>query len=267
MSNPLKKAIDAGDVERIKRLIESDPTLSTKPILWGSWFKKCQTEPLHYLSDGPFHQLWTHRQQGTIARVLLEAGAPPDGLSSSGETPLHGAASLGEVQVAQALIDFGADLEKRARYPGIPDGTPLDFAVHFGMVEIIDLLVSRGAKILSARIAAGAGLLEPLQRLLSDNNKIDAFRCACVCDRVEVVQFLLDSGLEVQCDIDGASGLHWAAWEGKPKMVQYLVDHGASIDLKDSKHHLTPAGWASHRKKELKKPWGHSEVLGILSAT
>ena len=68
-----------------------------------------------------------------MAKLLVDAGAPVDGLPESGESPLHAAASLGEGGIAAVLIEHGADLEAKAQYPGIPDGMPLDFAVHFGM--------------------------------------------------------------------------------------------------------------------------------------
>jgi ankyrin repeat protein len=195
---------------------------------------------------------------------LLENGAPVDGLPSSGESPLHGAVSLGESQVAEVLIKFGANLEKIARYPGIPNGTPLDFAVHFGMVDVVDILVTNGAQILSARMAAGAGLLETLKEKLLPEQLSDPFRCACVCDRVRIVEYLLGEGLDVNADIEGASGLHWAAWEAKPSMVRYLVDNGADTNLRDQKHKMTPAEWAKHRSSELGPRWGHNEVLDVL---
>ncbi len=257
----LKKLIDAGDVDSIKRALESNPSLATTLILWGPVLCRCRTEPLHYLSDGPFNRLWSHGRQAEIARVLLQAGAPADGLPSSGESPLHGAASLGESQVAEVLIDFGANLEKKADYPGIPDGTPLDFAVHFGMVEVIKVLVRKGARILSSRMAAGAGLLERLKETLKPEERIDVFRCACVCNQIEVVAYLLANGWDVNVDIDGASGLHWAAWEAKPDMVSYLLEQGANRELRDRKHRMTPAEWAQHRGKELGPRWGHGDVV------
>ena len=42
-----------------------------------------------------------------MAALLLEAGAPVNGLPTSGETPLHGAASLGEVGVAEVWLTMG----------------------------------------------------------------------------------------------------------------------------------------------------------------
>ena len=216
------------------------------------------------MSDGPFNQLWDHGKQAQIATILIQSGAPVDGLPESGETPLHGAASLGEHGVAEVLIDHGANLEKQASYPGIPDGTPLDFAVHFGMVEVVDLLVSKGAEVRSGRMAAGAGLLDLLKKNLKPEEMMDVFRCACVCDRIEIVEYLLKEGLDVNADINGASALHWAAWEAKPNMVQFLVTQGADRNGRDKKYHMIPAEWAAHRRKEIGPRWGHEAVIKCL---
>ncbi len=259
-----KRAIDEGHLETIEQLLSGRPELATKPIAWGPLFRKCRTEPLHYLSDAPFNQLWNHGQQANIARLLLKAGAPVNGLPSSGESPLHGAASLGEPGIAAVLIEFGANLEIKASYPGIPDGTPLDFAVHFGMVEVITILVNHGAKIHSARMAAGAGLLKPMVEQLKGATYSDVFRCACVCDQTEIVQYLLQAGFDINTDIQGATGLHWAAWEAKPRMVQYLLERGADKDRLDATHHLTAAQWAAHRKSQIGPRWGHDTVVAIL---
>ena len=259
-----KRAIDAGKLEAIERLLRDKPTLATELIAWGPLFRKCQTEPLHYLSDAPFNQLWNHGQQANIARLLLSAGAPADGLPSSGESPLHGAASLGEPEIAATLIEFGANIEIKASYPGIPDGTPLDFAVHFGIVDVLNVLVKHGAHIYSARMAAGAGLLELMIEKLDGADISDVFRCACVCSQIKIVDHLLQDGLDVNIDIEGASALHWAAWEAKPRMVSYLVEHGADRTRLDAKYKMTAAQWAAHRKKQIGPRWGHDAVIKIL---
>ncbi len=267
MPRTLKKPIDSGDVESVRQHVHSNPELATTLIPWGPLFRRCRSEPLHYLSDAPFNQLWNHGRQEEIARILLSAGAPPNGLPKAGETPLHGAASLGECGVARALIEAGAELESQASYPGIPDGTPLDFAVHFGMVEVIDLLIAHGARVSSARMAAGAGLLEPLSQMLPNGDLIDVYRCACVCDRIEVVEFLANEGLDLKCHIEGASALHWAAWEAKPRMVRFLIEQGLPLDQKDSTHRMTPSEWAAHRRKQLGPRWGHDDVLETLAVS
>ncbi len=271
MSRKFKNAVDAGDIELARTLLAEAPVLATTPISWGPMLRKCKTEPLHYLSDAPFNQLWDHGKQAELAEVLIEAGAPVDGLPASGETPLHGAASLGEVGIAEVLIDHGANIEAVASYPGIPHGTALDFAIHFGMVDVVNLLVRRGAKVLSPRMAAGVGQLDRVKAELAsiqqDTETLhDVLRCAAVCDRIEVVGFLLDNSVDVNTDIKGATVLHWAAWEAKPRMVKFLLSHGADSATTDQEHNLTPHGWAEHRRTELGPRWGHDEVMEILQA-
>ncbi len=265
----LKQALHSGDVDLLKSMLLADPALASQMIRWGGLLNKCNTEPLHYLSDAPFNQLFDHGRQAEMARELLEAGAPVDGLPTSGETPLHGAASLGEAGVAEVLIDYGANLEAVANYPGIPDGTPLDFAVHFGMVDVVDVLVDRGAKVLSARMAAGAGQLRRLREDFAPGEReqqLDVLRCAAVCDRSEIVAYLVDHGIDVNSDIGGATILHWAAWEAKPAMIEFLLQQGADPSRRDSKHDMTAAGWAKHRGNELGPRWGHADVVRLLEA-
>lgn len=271
MSRKFKNAIDAGDIELARALLAEDPVLATTPISWGPMLRKCKTEPLHYLSDAPFNQLWDHGKQAELAKVLIETGAPVNGLPTSGETPLHGAASLGEAGVAEVLIDHGANVEAVASYPGIPDGTPLDFAVHFGMVDVVSLLVRQGAKVLSVRMAAGAGQLERVQSdmpfLQQNPEQLNGvFRCAAVCDRIEVVEYLLANGVDVNTELDGATALHWAAWEAKPNMVKFLLSKGVDPTRQDTEHKSTAYDWAKHRGDQLGPRWGHPEVMRILEA-
>ena len=272
MSRKLRMAIDAGDVDLVRSIVTDDPAQASALISWGPMLCPCKTEPLHYLSDGPFNQLWKHGKQAELAAVLIEAGAPVDGLPTSGETPLHGAASLGEAGVAEVLIDNGANIEAKASYPGIPHGTPLDFAVHFGMVEVVDLLIRHEAEVKLTRMAAGAGQTDriraEIETLHSNPQQLaDVYQCAAVCSRIEIVDVLLTAGLDVNADIKGATALHWAAWEAKPEMVSHLLAKGADASLEDEKHNLTPLGWAEHRRKEVGPRWGHDEVVEILSAT
>jgi ankyrin repeat protein len=75
------------------------------------------------------------------ARVLWEApGIQLDAINSAGETPLMMAALRGEADAAQALIAHGASPVK--------DGwSPLHYAATGGNVAVIKLLLARGAPI------------------------------------------------------------------------------------------------------------------------
>ena len=80
-----------------------------------------------------------------------------------------------------------------------------------------------------------------------------------------VVEYLLNNGVDVNVSIDGATALHWAAWEAKPAMVRLLLRSGADPSKGDAEHNSTAHGWAKHRGDQLGSRWGHSEVMDILA--
>ncbi len=102
MSRRFRKAIDKGDVQLVGEMLASKPELASALISWGSVLCPCSNEPLHYLSDRIFNQLWDHGKQAELAAVLIQAGTPVNGLLASGETPLHGAASANIVSTRMA---------------------------------------------------------------------------------------------------------------------------------------------------------------------
>lgn len=101
---------------------------------------------------------------------MIDAGADPNARTTSrgsqsgpgDETPLYYAASSDDVDVAEAPIDAGADVE-------VPDGsigTPLDDAVGYGCWHVARLLVMRGSPVEKAWHAAALGMLGRLAELL-----------------------------------------------------------------------------------------------------
>ena len=50
-------------------------------------------------------------------------------------------------------------------------------------------------------------------------------------------------------DLKGAfqeTALHWAAYVGLHRLVKALVEKGADVNVKDTRYHSTPVGWAIH---------------------
>ena len=45
---------------------------------------------------------------------------------------------------------------------------------------------------------------------------------------------------------DGATALHWAAFCGRDKLVEKLIQEKATIDQRDTSYNSTPLGWAIH---------------------
>jgi len=251
-TDTLRRAIDGGDVEELRRLLADDRSLANATITWDG----NDSDPLHYLSDAPFHGLACHDRFDDMARVLIEAGASVEGPPNAGETPLIAAASLGRADVARVLIEAGANLEKTG--VAVADGTALSHAVQFGSPEVVDVLVEAGAKVRTLKEAAGVGDVSGL--LSSDSpesERAEALGAASVCQRLEVIDELLATGLAIDTEVEGSTALHAAAREGKPEAVRHLLDYGANLDRHDRHNNSTPLGWCRYRHSELGKSPGH----------
>jgi len=81
-----------------------------------------------------------------VVRLLLERGARVDTPSSNGMKvmPLHSAAASRSVPIARLLLDRGAPVNAR-QGDGEHGFTPLMEAAYNGQLEMVDLLVTRGA--------------------------------------------------------------------------------------------------------------------------
>lgn len=220
--------------------------------------------PLYYASDAPFHGWHRHGRWGEIASLYVAAGAPVEGHPDATETPLITAASLGQLDVAKALVAGGADLE--ARGTAVRDGTALAHAVHFGMPDVVDLLVASGARVSSVVEAAGVGDVSGFLGETDDPRQLaEALQAAAVCDRLAVIDELVGAGVPVDVDIDGATPLHTAAWEGKAAAVRRLLELGADPQRRDADHNGTPLDWCRHRHAEIGEGWGHEDVERVLA--
>lgn len=86
-------------------------------------------------------------QDGDTKRViaLLDQGTDPNEVGGSGATALQVAAVEGHLETVKALVDRGADMEKRPAVLGASMGTPLYLAAYLGHTQIVQFLLSRGA--------------------------------------------------------------------------------------------------------------------------
>lgn len=197
----LTVAIKGGDVPALERLLAARPGLAAERITGR---KGGTSTPLHILTDWPGY----FPNGPAIVRILIEAGADPNALTSPGkpETPLHYAASSDDADVAEALINGGADLE----IPGGSIGTPLDNAVGYGCWHVARLLVSRGARVDKLWHAAALGLLPRLEELVAAGPAADqlneAFWQACHGGQRRAAELLLNRGADPVTIPDYASG-------------------------------------------------------------
>jgi uncharacterized protein len=85
--------------------------------------------------------LASYHGHAEMVDALLDCGADPDRRNLRGQTPLGGVAFKGYVEIAELLLDAGADLNAD-QGGGTP---PLMFASLFGRTEMVRLLQQRGA--------------------------------------------------------------------------------------------------------------------------
>src|SRR5215469_16635956 len=106
--------LNSRDLSRLTRLLAEHPELATEKM--QHWADRQCGEPLGYIMMLRFDhdRLGLPAElpgTGAIAKALIAAGAPINGRPEDRETPLITAASYGDAEVAQALIDAGADIE------------------------------------------------------------------------------------------------------------------------------------------------------------
>lgn len=154
-------------------------------------------------------------------------------------------------------------------------GTSLHTAAEFGRVDIVKVLLQRGAKVNQLRgngctalhYAASNGEIEVVKELLS-RPEIDShvntpisgtpLHEAAIADNFEILKLLLQTGSDVEAasEDEGYTVLHSAARFGSVGIVKYLLSHTESAINRHTKHH----GSALH----LAVIGGHAEIVKVL---
>ena len=266
-----REILNSRDLDRLSSLLAEDPGLAvSRMVNWSD--HRLGANPLNYIAMIGFD----HERlglpadlpgTGRVAAVLIAAGAPIDGLPGDSETPLMTAASYGDAEVTQVLIDAGADLEARASADagGVPGGTALMHAAVFGMTKVLDLLVKAGAQPHGIESAAAIGDITgwltpdtPLQA------RIRALTFAADHQRLSVIDQLIDAGTPVDAvdEMYGRQALRLAAQDGRPRSVRSLLEHGADPNPRDEHGH-TALDLCQPGNRYLDNP-GYGEVDLIL---
>jgi ankyrin repeat protein len=236
----LREILDSGDAVRLAELLAEEPGLATARMGRMRGHPR-GASPLGYVAMRRYDTArgeWRDvAGTGELARTLLDAGAPVDGMPDEPETPLITAASYGDAAVAVVLIEAGADLEARAAdgSGGVPGGTALLHAAVFGMTDVVDVLVAAGAEVNGIEEAAAAGDVGGWLADASADGRVRALVMAADHQRLGVVDALVAAGTPVD-DTDPAFGGHplrTAASNGRPASVRSLVAHGADPNLRD----------------------------------
>ena len=139
-------------------------------------------------------KLWPAARECNIEKItkllgsgMLDVNSIPEGYYS---TPLMIAAANGHIDVVNLLLNKGAEIDKGNDY----GTTPLHVAATWGHLHFVELLLDRGA-------------------------------------------------LHNSRTRSGGTSLYWAAKGGHKHVVKVLIDHGTDVDIKDD-YGNTPLGFA-----------------------
>ena len=193
----------------------------------------------------------------TMARFLLEHGADPN-QHGAGRTPLHSAVQQAMPDLVKALLECGANPNARLEKPmplvsrpltaltGLdvsPIGaTPFWLAADYGDALIMRILADGGADPLAPTrdrtsplmAAAGVDYIEGQDkygRRWYRDNTVPLQRAA-----LDAAKIAIELGGDVNAvNALGQTALHGAAYMGSNPLVQYLVDRGAKLDVRNQR--------------------------------
>jgi len=191
---------------------------------------------------------------------------------SADEPALHEAAVKGDLQLVKRLLASGADPSSKMDR----DYTPLHFAAAGNHYEVIDLLISKKAKVNATtsdlrntplHAAAQQGNYCAARALLrggadlKKTNKLGntPFLDAAMSKSPDTIDLLLEYGADIdQRGYKNFTAVHMAAYAGNRDVVRYLMTLGADVTLQSENGH-TPRDLASAQgsrviAEELKYP-------------
>src|SRR5262245_20543470 len=203
----------------------------------------------------------SHSGHAQLTKFLLERGANPNA-SGAGYSPLHTAVLRGDLEMVNALIAAGAQVDSQISKPapmerftdkwmvlplGVVGYTPFQLAAKYVEVPIMRALLRAGTnpnvvlpdRTTALMAVAGVGMnrngstdrrgrtvdVALVTVLLGDEQSV-----------LEAVELLVQAGVDINAlNNTGDTALHGAAGLGLKRVFQYLVEHGANPEAPNKK--------------------------------
>ena len=217
MNNPplqaALEAVQAGDPEALRLLLEADPSLVNTPLAKQSSLGPSSTSPgrIDVNSDGRtrrplptlLHRAALGWREGElqVAQLLIDHGADVNCTADGSLAPLEMAAWSRHPGMAALLIAAGADVELHVEVP------PVEVAVLYQRREIFKLLIAAGARH-DISHTLRLGMMAETRALLAVDPAI--------------ANTETDHGLPLNLAV------------GRPGIFKLLLRHGADIHAEDS---------------------------------
>lgn len=228
----MQYAIEHGNIEQFKILLAADSAIN---------------DLLHNWKEEPLLQTAVRAQKIEIVSLLLEAGVDinetyesPSYMSAPGETALHLAGKLGNMELMKLLLKASARI--RAVPTSKYQNTTLWHAVEGGDVDVVNMVLAAGADVNTPPFEDGG--MTALQQAAKQGN-------------MELVDFFLEAGANVNqnpASYTGATALQFAAIQGYIGIARRLLDAGASVQAPRAERYGRTAleGAAEHGTASLK---------------
>jgi len=236
-------AIIKGDIKTLKRLLRDDPRLVQLRST-----REHRATLLHYVSANGVegYRQKTPANIVEITELLLKAGAEVDaeadvyggGSTTLGlvATSVHPFRAGVQNPLLQLLLDYGAEIDHKTG-AGNRQSSVLG-ALANGRPEAAAYLAERGAR-LNLEAAAGVGRLDLVKSFFKNKTtpakKLQsAFLYACAGGHKDVVEFMLDNGVDLaDGGGDGQTPLHWAVIFGQLEMVKLLLKYKPPLESRN----------------------------------
>ena len=207
------EAVQAGDPQALRPLLEADPSLVNTPLAKQPSLGPSSTSPgrIDVNSDGRTRRplptllhraaLGWREEELQVAQLLIDHGADVNSTAAGALAPLEMAAWSRHPGMAELLIAAGADVELHVEVP------PVEVAVLYQRREIFKLLIAAGARY-DISHTLRLGMMAETRALLAADPAI--------------ANTETDHGLPLNLAV------------GKPGIFKLLLRHGADIHAEDS---------------------------------
>ncbi|VUC26770.1 unnamed protein product [Clonostachys rosea] len=204
-------------------------------------------------NEGGNTALWMTRDTAepvAIAKILLENGATMTA-DVEGNTPLHRSGRIASLELAELLLDHGADIHALNRQ----NQTPLHcIAEEKDAAKIVRLLVDEGASLTAVATGGETPLgcaiphqpLDTIRYLLengSDANTVTRSGCSALqhairSRAIEVTELLLHHGADLETfNYNGQGALHFVSMVGNIQLMEILIRYRVAINSRDAQGH------------------------------
>ncbi|MBW3621971.1 MAG: ankyrin repeat domain-containing protein [Armatimonadetes bacterium] len=268
-------AAGLGMIDRLRELLDADPSLVHAK--GGDGYR-----PLHFAEDREIMDLLLERGADLNARDLDHHGTAaqwaihkPEKLrylvDHGAETDIFIACVLGDMDLAKAALNADPDaLSARiGKEPYTAPGghayaytlgyaaRPLLLAAEHGHTKLLDYLLSRSTPAQRLLLACGRADEAAVDALLAEQpdlaQTLPPEEMSFIADmawknRLDAVRLMLRAGFDVDAKgLHDSTALHRAAMHGFLKMVDLLLEHGASLEVKNEFEGtpLTACVWGS----------------------